>query len=118
LLTFRRGDPLKAPYPIQYWVIIKDIFILQTSEMRSACEESCFTDSDCGSSGERCCPNDCGGHTCNSPQKWKKQKDATGQCVKADAFMQCLYDQLKEKVKKYCCRLGLSSAIRSCYYKF
>ena len=72
----------------------------QASEMRSACEESCFTDSDCGSSGERCCPNDCGGHTCHSPIKWTspKQKNIKTQCVKADAFMQCLYDQLKEKV--------------------
>jgi hypothetical protein len=69
--------------------------------MRSACEESCFTDSDCGSSGERCCPNDCGGHTCQSPLKWAgpKQKAIQGQCLKADAFMQCLYDQIKEKVR-------------------
>jgi hypothetical protein len=68
--------------------------------MRSACEESCFADADCGSSGERCCPNDCGGHSCQSPQKWsgQKQKDLQGQCTKSDVFMQCLYDQLKEKV--------------------
>ncbi len=68
------------------------------------CVDRCSSDGDCAE-GELCCDTSCGGRACLDPEakpaKYRSDNGGAAKCQVADKYMQCVYDSIKNQVRRF-----------------